>query len=457
LGRVLEGSIALFATIPLVLIIPIVFLLARVLTTFKITKHPAIEPITVALEIRMARLLNNSYLLVSSPWRTDTPLRQVRKELEELELTCNSIAILATAEGAALVHRLLAEYQPKSLRRFITIGSAVRPVAIAKRLSSLRLTWLGFVFSGGLLIFGIWEITQLAPWIWATVQRLWRLVFTEYHSFIFYYTRAIAQLGQRTTSSNLGPILFSPLRDELQREGIVPQPVKSPYFLASMAAMFLSTRRAAHKGLDKPLEPELRLALLNSKFRWIDYYASADIVPAGPLTPQVQPWIDCRQVVNAGSVLRDHKSYFRNRDEFIPSLARELGLACEPPFAVVKNTQGVFLEAVALRRRRRIANMRWTRRTAVLVWAATIPTVLGRVRSISNAVIIPSVNRWRLAAALRFGAKTASSRMLVYRFLVPYAVVLILGLIMIVIVRLIEVGRDNAAYRRLLRSAQSTQ
>jgi len=56
--------------------------------------------------------------------------------------------------------------------------------------------------------------------------------------------------------------------------------------------------------------------------RWIDLYASADPVPAGPTLTQDHERIESREIWNEGSIIADHTLYWRNRDEFVLRVVR---------------------------------------------------------------------------------------------------------------------------------------
>lgn len=59
---------------------------------------------------------------------------------------------------------------------------------------------------------------------------------------------------------------------------------------------------------------------------WVDYYASNDPVPNGPLVSnRAAGWVESHEVHNYGSILSDHTSYFKNRDEFVTAVLRDIG------------------------------------------------------------------------------------------------------------------------------------
>jgi hypothetical protein len=57
---------------------------------------------------------------------------------------------------------------------------------------------------------------------------------------------------------------------------------------------------------------------------WRDYAASADPVPNGALLDEQSPFPEHVTVHNHGSLLRDHTTYWSNRDEFVTEVVRRL-------------------------------------------------------------------------------------------------------------------------------------
>jgi tetratricopeptide (TPR) repeat protein len=112
---------------------------------------------------------------------------------------------------------------------------------------------------------------------------------------------------------------------------------------------------------------------------WFDFYASADPVPNGPLLDDFVPKdVYTVEVTNAHAVLGDHTAYWKNRDEFLLRLTRELldiaGLRTRPDAA----------PRAALRRRWRVGwrvAARWTLAViaAALAWRWCVypPAFLG--------------------------------------------------------------------------------
>jgi tetratricopeptide (TPR) repeat protein len=115
-----------------------------------------------------------------------------------------------------------------------------------------------------------------------------------------------------------------------------PQVLVAAAFAAGLAMTYLSMRRwqvASGRSLnartqwlrDRNLYRE-RFQLHNRpRIPWFDFYASADPVPNGPLLDDFAPEdVYTVEVTNAHAVLSDHTTYWKNRDEFLPQVTREL-------------------------------------------------------------------------------------------------------------------------------------
>src|SRR5262249_50333521 len=66
-----------------------------------------------------------------------------------------------------------------------------------------------------------------------------------------------------------------------------------------------------------------RLAGLRTHLHWLDYYASADLVPNGPLFDESD--FVSEEIHNRGSLLWDHTGYWSNTDGFVALVATEIG------------------------------------------------------------------------------------------------------------------------------------
>lgn len=98
--------------------------------------------------------------------------------------------------------------------------------------------------------------------------------------------------------------------------------------------------------------------------RWRDYAASADPVPNGALLDEHGPFPKHVTVHNHGSLLRDHTTYWTDRDEFVTEVVRRLA-ELDPLVAPDLAGHDGDFEFACRRRRWRVAWLTATRLVAV--------------------------------------------------------------------------------------------
>jgi hypothetical protein len=242
---------------------------------------PQIRALAKAGAIKLANTLGDSFVLVSSTVQYDAMVRQVVRDLQWLSGRTGKVAIVAHSQGAAIAYEALTRYGcPNEVRLFVTVGQGLgklmRMRTIKKFGSTARfnIAWAGLV---GFFLLAI-AVPQLAFVAWKDPTHqtaLW--VVTGIGGFLVLSILAAYLLFWRKQFSG-DPDLFHNRRGE-----VVP---------------------------------------------WIDYFASADPVPNGPLFSNVQP--DLKNVIreievwNRASVLTDHTSYVQSEDDFLSCLAQHL-------------------------------------------------------------------------------------------------------------------------------------
>jgi hypothetical protein len=128
---------------------------------------------------------------------------------------------------------------------------------------------------------------------------------------------------------------------------------------------------------------------------WVDLHASADPVSNGRLHDDERLGPESVQVVNAGSLLKDHTSYWANRDEFVTAVGNRLLVFDERAARlIVPDEVRAFL---AVRRRARVRFIRacW--------WTAVVSSLALLVRYSADWSIVAGwaareVSRWVPAA-----------------------------------------------------------
>lgn len=325
LGRaaaLLAGMFAsLFALVALSLMVPVGLL-----------PVPRLRAALVSVQQRLASVLGDSYVLVARPFQAAAIVDRVRRDLAWLCATCDDVAVVAHSQGGAIVNEVmrlelaagddgaLGAARPGRLRLLATFGSGLRKLDELRRLlgpgRGLRLSallgLLGLALSA-LAGAGILAIV-LAP-------------------------------GRETHDSAIW---------------VVPYAVVGGILLLASTADLLD-------------RPSGELEWWIDKFRatgvdWVDYAASADPVPNGPLLDASQEFPEHVDVRNRASLLRDHTTYWTNRDEFVPDLVARLASLDAAAGDLAENAGA--LRTAALRRRARVgwlAACRWTALAAGLV------------------------------------------------------------------------------------------
>src|SRR4030095_5601156 len=112
-----------------------------------------------------------------------------------------------------------------------------------------------------------------------------------------------------------------------------------------------------------------------SRTKWCDYFASHDPVPNGPLFNQSSPpFIRSKEVHNYASLWRDHTTYWRNRDQFIPLILRDLTELSQMPVLDLRLGDAQLIEVAAARR---TARVRWLARARWAIWlTAALVTIM---------------------------------------------------------------------------------
>jgi hypothetical protein len=277
----------LFTGIGLPIIAPVTILAVLgvlVLLLLSWLRVPGVEGVAKAVEIRLAAMFGDSYVLTKSPVQFDSTLETVNQDLEWLSRHCRQVAIISYAQGAAIAHGLLRRLGacPRKLRLFVTVGSGIEkfyaiPQLVASKSGLVRVGITFLVVLSYLTNF--WGVSLIVGAEGFTIQSI-ALLTASFLFFIWATWRAMTQV----------------------HEGL---------------------RRTMH--LKNPLLPGF-----DDDFEWVDYYATFDLVPNGALFEDADP-SDPRpkgiQVHNRGSAWSDHRTYLLNNDEFVPNLACKLAEA----------------------------------------------------------------------------------------------------------------------------------
>jgi len=300
---------------------------------------PRIELAVRWVVVKISSVLGDSYVLAHCPVQFAAMRTKVEHDLRWLQERCGKVAIVAHSQGAAIAHQVLKDggYGP-GLRTFITLGQGI-----------------------------------------GKMHLLWHMDWDPKVHRVTWWSRLLVTIGMACAGFPALAVLASPHF----RWPIFTVPAALPWSITLIISGLLVVTTGvvlAARAVKTEVEQDVRLPAACSQFRWIDYYASADPVPNGPLSAQpagnhgcMEP-SPCNEVYDFRSLLTDHNGYLRNQDEMLSRLLNDLVVAAyggqpspgqHKPLLVGKDD----LAAASCRRRSRIA---WLVRARLLILALGI-------------------------------------------------------------------------------------
>jgi pimeloyl-ACP methyl ester carboxylesterase len=253
--------------VPLSLLLQILVGLLALLAWLPI---PVLRRTVSGFLLRVTGTLGDSYVLLESPQQKAAAIGALRRHIEWLANDCENVIVIAHSQGAAIARLTLAEHRDLPVSLLVTFGSGVAKLTELESLSTGRLARV--------------VRTMLAVSLVA----------------IALFPRARALVTDDDVQSFVWTMyVFMPLTIVVTAITLVWKEIKD------------WPKRAAELSLT-PLE-------------WIDYWATFDPVPNGPLAPDdTVAKLTQVKLTNRISWLTDHSAYWANRDEFVLPLLREL-------------------------------------------------------------------------------------------------------------------------------------
>ena len=137
--------------------------------------------------------------------------------------------------------------------------------------------------------------------------------------------------------------------------------------------------------------PEVRFGKsLNENFTWMDYYASADPVPNGPLydRDQTPDYLKANsiEVHNRSAILSDHTTYWDNRDEFVGAVALAVSRLAHLKI-ITEPKQAIRLQFARYRRRWRVRCLLAVRMFAILAMVGLPYALFSQLELIGQTVM----------------------------------------------------------------------
>ncbi|MFJ6368351.1 hypothetical protein ACIQK5_09250 [Streptomyces virginiae] len=260
--------------------------------------------------------------------RTQQLLAHLHRKVEWMERHCDEVVVIAHSQGGYLMHRVLSQNagrrHPK-VRRFIGVGSGLKPISLLKTFDNSRIGP------------GMWAFVGLAPgWLWGLGPWTWQP--------LEWLTQTILRQSYLVSQIALTPsaALGDPGLAALQREAFAEELRRAVMTMPSLrldlahgTAIVLSIATATvlgrliHAALKARPPYPLDLDHHRRRIEWREYSSPHDMVGRmlGPALPDEveQPWISA-----VGQPLSDHTLYF-HRTGVLPrrlaaDLLKDLGL-----------------------------------------------------------------------------------------------------------------------------------
>jgi tetratricopeptide (TPR) repeat protein len=363
LGRSLLESIK---TVIALALLPLLLAILSALTLLGMVPYAPVRDFARTVQRQLAATIGDSFVLMDQPIIAAAITDSVRENLEWLAARCKRIAVVAHSQGGAIAHRILRETVTAPCDLFVTFGSGLGKLSEIehakepKGQSRLRRATAG-AFIAAVSLFVDSVVLWSGSSVWALFESLARaFLIVELGLILAIIDLLHANFADPDKSTvDTPPSWHFGLGFVLLAGGLVaviegrlsawPQVLVATAFAAGLAMTYLSMRHwqvASGRSLNARTQWSRDRILYRERFqlhkrpyiRWFDFYASADPVPNGPLLDDFDPKDVCTvEVTNAHAVLGDHTAYWKNRDEFLPQVTRELlriaGLQTHPDAA----------------------------------------------------------------------------------------------------------------------------
>jgi hypothetical protein len=236
---------------------------------------PTLRKALLGLQLRIAAVLGDCYVLLERPVESASIVSQVRRDLRWLATRCSEVVVVAHSQGGAAAHLALRTDVPGELRLLFTFGSGLRKLEEARGLAARGSS---FAFSAA--------ITAIAMLLLLAMVALWVGAW-------------LAGASQRPASV-VTAIIWIVLTGAVCAFGI----------------------RDHLRGISLPELVSWIAHVGRQPWRWRDCYASGDPVPNGVVLRRAKRLT--HEVCNRNSMVDDHTTYWANLDEFVSTLFDEV-------------------------------------------------------------------------------------------------------------------------------------
>jgi hypothetical protein len=298
-----------------------VLLMVGILLLWIVHSIPILGSRFRAIALGLARGAGDTFIL-GDPIQKAALWQRISKDLDWLEERCQTVAVVAHSQGAALSHELLFCYSKDSsngpppnrpmrhgkVKALITYGSGVWRLSALKdiRTDTKRLKIAGGLGLAGALLLGV------SAWIFGgRLLALWLSLLLDW-----------SRVGDAFRAFGFSVHYFWPF---------------SAWLILGWVAHLVRTWNVERNLSERfQFKPEAGI-------RWSDYYGSADPVRIGPAIPATKEEVGLERyerIFNRRAVSTDHTTYFDNTDQFMTFLAFDLMDVAGLPWTPVGATSG---------------------------------------------------------------------------------------------------------------------
>ncbi|MDT0354062.1 hypothetical protein [Pseudonocardia charpentierae] len=247
---------------------------------------PAFSAVVDKVATRMAAILGDSFVLVTSDAQYSAMVSRVRRDLAWLDERCAAVAVIAHSQGAFLAVDAIQTTRSRNLRVLFTVGAGLTKLHELRDSRAGKRRWTGWA----IVLMVIYEVV---------------MVFLTY------------------------PYVLSELADSNWISALLILLVPGFILLSPAALIWAIATESAHD--ERRLRKKLRLRPTGEPApAWLDFVASMDPVPGGRIFAEDPDWLRTVPVVNKASILTDHTNYRQNVESVIAPILGELLQHCPP-------------------------------------------------------------------------------------------------------------------------------
>jgi hypothetical protein len=318
IARLARMAVGLFVYLCALPVAALGAVVAAVLFVALIVPIPQVSDRAKKVALLLSNTLGDAYVLTSSSVQFDAMVAHVADDLRWLSEKVEHVAVVAHSQGTVVSYEaIVGSRDVTNLAQFVTVGQGLKKLMLVRSLQTygeeaepapgraniqaLRAN------PGGALAAARGRSKDR----WIRVLKLKTLRFTlAWVGLAGFYVLLlfVPQLAVRAVRYHVNV----PLTAGLAGAGA----------LVVFFVMVVCARLWASDLEDGQYKP-------SGRWRWADFYASADPVPNGPLYQKTagKPWLVEKEVWNRASFLRDHTTYTRSEDDFLGCLVTQLFVA----------------------------------------------------------------------------------------------------------------------------------